>query len=142
MLKGFKNFMMRGDVIVASVAFVVALSLSTLIKAFTDDVINPLVTRVQGGGGIGLGVQLGTAGNATTFLNIGAFISAIIYFGIFMAVVYFAIVVPYKSIQARRGLTVFGEPAATKSCPECLSSDLPMAATRCLHCGAPQPAAS
>jgi large conductance mechanosensitive channel len=49
-------------------------------------------------------------------------------------VIYFAIVVPYRSYQARRGVTVFGEPAATKSCPECLSDGLPTAATRCKFC--------
>jgi large conductance mechanosensitive channel len=125
---------MRGDVIVIAVGLVVALALSTLIKAFTDSVINPLVARAQGGHSVGLGFQLGQAGNHSTFLDLGAFISAIIYFIVFMAVVYFAIVVPYKSISARRGLTVFGDPAPTKTCPACLSDDLPMAATKCKYC--------
>ena len=47
-------------------------------------------------------------------MDIGAFISAVIYFVIFMAVVYFLIVVPYKHIQARRGQVVFGDPASVK----------------------------
>jgi large conductance mechanosensitive channel len=68
-------------------------------------------------------------------LNFGAFVSAVIYFIIFMAVIYFLIVVPYRAYSARRGITVFGEPAATKSCPECLSDDLPAAAKKCRHCG-------
>jgi large conductance mechanosensitive channel len=68
-------------------------------------------------------------------LNFGAFISAIIYFIVFMAVIYFLIVVPYRAYQARRGNVVFGEAAPTQTCPECLSSDLPIGATRCLHCG-------
>jgi large conductance mechanosensitive channel len=134
MIKGFKNFLMRGDVIVIAVGLVVALALSTLIKAFTDSVINPLVARAQGGHSVGLGFQLGQAGNKTTFLDLGAFISAIIYFIVFMAVVYFAIVVPYKTISARRGITVFGDPAPTKTCPACLSDDLPMGATKCKYC--------
>jgi large conductance mechanosensitive channel len=134
MIKGFKNFLMRGDVIVIAVGLVVALALSTLIKAFTDSVINPLVARAQGGHSVGLGFQLGQAGNKTTFLDFGAFISAIIYFIVFMAVVYFAIVVPYKTISARRGVTVFGDPAPTKTCPACLSDDLPLAATKCKYC--------
>ena len=134
MIKGFKNFLMRGDVIVIAVGLVVALALSTLIKAFTDSVINPLVARAQGGHSVGLGFQLGQAGNKTTFLDFGAFISAIIYFIVFMAVVYFAIVVPYKTISARRGVTVFGDPAPTKTCPACLSDDLPMGATKCKYC--------
>lgn len=139
MLKGFKNFMMRGDVIVTAVGLVVALAFSTLVKAFTDNVINPLVAAAQGGNTIGLGWQLGDEGNTATFLNIGEFISAIIYFIIFMAVVYFVLVLPYKHVQARRGITVFGDEPPTKTCPECLSDDLPKAARRCKHCGSAQP---
>jgi large conductance mechanosensitive channel len=130
---------MRGDVIVVAVGLVVALALSGLISAFTNFIINPLVTRAQGGHAIGLGVQLGKPGNAKTFVDFGSFISAVIYFLIFMAVLYFVIVVPYKHIQARRGRTVFGDPAPTKTCPACLSDDLNLAATRCKHCGFDQP---
>jgi large conductance mechanosensitive channel len=73
-------------------------------------------------------------------VDIGAFISAIIYFIIFIAAVYFIIVVPYKAIQARRGQTVFGDPAPVKTCPACLSTDLPAAASKCKYCGTEQPA--
>ncbi|HUI02889.1 MAG TPA: MscL family protein [Acidimicrobiales bacterium] len=140
MLKGFKNFLMRGDVIVVAVGLVIALAFSTLVKAFTDSIINPLVTRAQGKNTIGLGWQLGQTGNQTTFINLGSFISAVIYFIVFMAIVYFLIVVPYRTISARRGVTVFGEPAATKTCPACLSDDLPAAASKCRYCGSDQPA--
>ena len=75
-IKGFKNFLLRGDVIVIAVGLIVALAFSTLIKAFTDSVINPLISRAQGGHAVGLGVQLGQTGNSATFLNFGAFISA------------------------------------------------------------------
>ena len=50
------------------------------------------------------------------------------------------IVVPYKTIMARRGETVFGEAAPVKTCPACLSEDLPVAATKCKYCGTDQPA--
>jgi large conductance mechanosensitive channel len=139
-LKGFKNFLMRGDVVTIAVGLVIALAFSMLVSAFTTDVINPIITRAQGGNSIGLGWQLGTAGNAKTFLDLGSFISAIIYFIIFMAVVYFAIVIPYKYVSARRGLTVFGDPAPAKTCPACLSDDLPVAASKCKYCGTDQPA--
>ncbi|NJC70176.1 MscL family protein [Planosporangium thailandense] len=142
MLRGFKNFIMRRDVIVVAVGLVVALAFSTLISAFTNFIINPLIARAQGGTAIGLGVQLGRPGNAKTFLDIGSFISAVIYFLIFMAVVYFLIVVPYKHVQARRGITVFGDPAPTKTCPACLSDDLKPAATKCKYCGSDQPVTS
>jgi large conductance mechanosensitive channel len=140
-VRGFKNFLLRGDVIVVAVGLIVALAFSTLVSAFTTSVINPLVARAEGPHAIGLGWQLGGTGNKTTFLNIGSFISAIIYFVIFMAVVYFVIVVPYKAVSARRGVTVFGDPPPVKTCPACLSSDLPAAATKCKYCGTDQPAA-
>ncbi len=142
MLTGFKNFLMRGDVIIVAVGLVIALAFSTLIASFATNVVNPIVARAEGGYSIGLGVQLGAAGNKTTLLNIGAFISAIIYFIIFIAVVYFVIIVPYKAIQARRGQTVFGPPASLKTCPACLSTDLPAAASKCKYCGTDQPAQS
>jgi large conductance mechanosensitive channel len=138
MLKGFKNFLMQGQVVVIAIGLMVALAFSTLIKAFTDAIINPLLARAQGGGGIGLGIQLGDKGNAKTFLDIGSLLSAIVYFIVFMAVLYFLIVVPYKAIMARRGETVFGEPAPVKTCPACLSDDLPVAASKCKYCGSDQ----
>jgi len=138
-MKGFRNFLMRGDVIVVAVGLVVALAFSGLITAFTTNIINPIVTRFQGGKSLGLGVQLGAANNPKTFINFGNFISAIIYFVIFIAVVYFLIVVPYKHVQARRGQVVFGDPAPVKTCPYCLSSDLPAAASKCKYCGTDQP---
>jgi large conductance mechanosensitive channel len=142
MIKGLKNFLMRGDVIVVAVGLVVALAFSTLVKAFTDFVINPLVSRAQGGQSIGLGWQLGQKGNAKTFLDLGSFISAIIYFLVFMAVVYCVIVVPYRKVSDRRGQVVFGDPAPTKTCPACLSDDLPAAASKCKYCATDQPALS
>ena len=139
-MRGFKNVLLRGDVIVIAVGLVVALAFSMLIAAFTSDIINPIVARLQGGKSIGLGIQLGSDHNPKTFVDFGAFISAIIYFVIFIAVVYFVIVVPYKHVQARRGQTVFGDPAPVKTCPACLSSDLPAAASKCKYCGTEQPA--
>ncbi len=144
MFKGFKNFLLRGDIVVISIGLMVALAFSTLIKAFTDSIVNPILNRFQGGGtgSLGLGIQLGDSGNSKTFVDIGAVLSAIIYFVVFMAVLYFLIVVPYKAVMAQRGQTVFGEPAALKTCPACLSDDLPAAASKCKHCGTDQPAAA
>jgi large conductance mechanosensitive channel len=129
---------MRGDVIVIAVGLVVALAFSMLIAAFTTDVINPIVAAAGGKTGNGLGFYVSDH-NPKTFVDIGALISAIIYFVIFIAVVYFLIVVPYKHIQARRGQVVFGDPAPVKTCPACLSSDLPAAASKCKYCGTDQP---
>ncbi len=137
-MRGFKNFLMRGDVIVVAVGLVVALAFSTLITAFTSDIINPLVQSFTGGKN-GFGVRIRSS-NPKTLVDFGSFISAVIYFAIFMAVVYFLIVVPYKTVQARRGQVVFGDPAPLKTCPACLSTDLPAAASKCKYCGTDQPA--
>ena len=141
MLKGFKDFLMRDDVITVAIGLVVALAFSNLVKAFTDSVINPLVAAAQPDtAGLGLGVQLGAPGNEATFLDFGALISAVIYFVVFMMTIYFFIVLPYKHIQKKLGRTVFGGESPTKTCPECCS-DIPAEAHRCKCCACVQPSA-
>jgi large conductance mechanosensitive channel len=135
MVRGFKNFLMQGDVVVIAVGLVVALAFSTLVKAFTDNIVTPLVNAAGGNAASG---GLGWTLNGQR-ITLGAFISAIVYFLVFMAVVYFLIVLPYRSYMRRRGVTVFGEPEPTKTCPSCLSDDLPVAATRCRHCAVDLP---
>ena len=139
MFKGFRDFVMRGDVITVAIGLVVALAFSNLVKAFTDSVINPLVAAAQPNATLGLGWQLGTAGNKATFLDLGSFLSAIVYFVVFVCTVYVAIVVPYRHIQKRRGVTVFGDEPATKACPEC-KSDIPDEARKCKYCTSEQAA--
>lgn len=131
MLRGFKNFLMQGDLIIIAVGLVVALAFSTLIKAFTDSIITPLVNALAGGGTAGKGIGWTVNGQR---IDVGAFIGALIYFVIFVAVIYFLIVVPYRAYMRKRGTTVFGDPPPTKTCPYCKSADLPVDATTCLHC--------
>jgi large conductance mechanosensitive channel len=140
MLKGFKNFLLRGDIVVIAVGLIIATAFSTLIKAFTDDVITPLLNRAAGKHPTALGVQLGSKNSQSTFLYLGQFISAAVYFVVFMAVIYFAIILPYKAVSARRGVVVFGSPPPVKTCPACLSDDLPLGATKCRYCGTDLPA--
>jgi large conductance mechanosensitive channel len=130
-LKGFKNFLMQGELVVIAVGLVVALAFSTLIKAFTDSIITPLVNALAGGGASGKGLGW-TINNQR--IDLGAFISALIYFVILMAVIYFLIVVPYRTYMKRRGRAVFGDPPPTKTCPNCRSTDIPVAATKCKYC--------
>jgi large conductance mechanosensitive channel len=130
LLHGFKSFLMQGDIVIVAVGLVIALAFSTLISAFTDNIVNPLVQAAGGGGSTGLGFHVNGQ-----LVNIGAFISAVIYFAIFMAVIYFVIVVPYRVVQKRRGVTVFGDPPPAQTCPACLSEGLPVAATKCRYCG-------
>jgi large conductance mechanosensitive channel len=129
-LRGFKSFLMQGNVIVAAVGLAIALAFSTLVKAFTDSIITPLVNAAGGGGTNGLGFTV-----RGQHVDVGAFVSAVIYFVVFMAVVYFAIVVPYRAYSRRRGVAVFTDPPQTKACPACLSDGLPLGATKCKYCG-------
>lgn len=138
-MKGFKNFLMQGDLIVIAVGLVVALAFSTLIKAFTDSIVTPLVNAAEGGTGSGAG--LGWTINGQRIL-LGSFISAIVYFLIFMAVIYVVLVVPYRAYMKRKGHSVFGPAPDTKTCPQCLSDDLPVAALKCLHCASVLPGSS
>ena len=141
MIKGFKNFVMRGNIVEVAVAFVVALAFSTLITQFIGFIIKPLLAATVSGNKIGLGWLL-RKGNANTFVDMGGLISAIISFVIFIAVIYFVIVVPYKAVQRRRGADAFGDPPPVKTCPACLSADLPVAASKCKYCGTDQPSAT
>lgn len=130
-MKGFRNFLMQGELIVIAVGLVVALAFSTLIKSFTDSIITPLVNAMEGGGATSKGLGWTINGQR---IALGSFIAAIVYFVIFMAVIYFVLVVPYRAYMNKRGTTVFGPPAETKTCPQCLSDDLPLAALKCSHC--------
>jgi large conductance mechanosensitive channel len=132
LLRGFKNFLMNGDIVIIAVGLVISLAFSTLIKAFTDTIITPLVNSAGSGGATGLGFHVNGQ-----LVNIGAFVAAVIYFIIFMAVIYFVIVVPYRALQRRRGVTVFGDPPPAQTCPACLSEGLPMGATKCRYCASP-----
>ncbi len=122
---------MQGELIVIAVGLVVALAFSTLIKSFTDSIITPLVNAAEGGGNTAQ--SLGWTINGQR-IDVGSFIGSVVYFVIFMSVIYFVLVVPYKAYMAKRGTTVFGDPAPSKSCPKCLSGDLPVAATKCKYC--------
>ena len=139
MLKGFKHFLMQGELVVIAVGLVVALAFSTLIKAFTDSIITPLVNAIAGGGAAGKGIGWTLNGQR---IDLGAFIGAVIYFIILMAVIYFLIVVPYRAYMQRRGRAVFGDPPPTKTCPNCQSTDIPVAATKCKYCASELPVAA
>jgi large conductance mechanosensitive channel len=126
---GFKNFLMQGQLVVVAVGLSIALAFSVLVQTFTGAIITPLVNAAGGGGANGLGVRVNGE-----LLDFGSLISAIIYFIVFVAVVYFAIVVPYRSYQQKRGVAVFSAPPPSKACPACLSDGLPLEATKCRYC--------
>jgi len=112
-LQGFKDFILRGNIVDLAVAVVIGTAFVALVTAFTESFINPILAAAGGGAvGQGLGIQLGAEGNEATFIDVGAFITAIITFLITAAVVYFAIVVPMKKIQELRARGQEPEPVA------------------------------
>ena len=112
MLKGFKEFIMRGNIVDLAVAVVIGTAFVALVTAFTEAFINPLLVAA-GGGEVaqGLGVQI-RSGNAATFIDVGGFITACITFLITAAVVYFFIVVPMTKLQEMRARGQEPEPEA------------------------------
>lgn len=102
MLKGFKEFLLRENIVDLAVAVVIGTAFVALIASFTEAFINPLLARLGGSSvGAGLGFQLGEQGNGSTFVDIGMFLTAVVTFIITAAVVYFAVMVPMTRIAAR-----------------------------------------
>ncbi len=100
MLKGFKDFLMRGNVIDLAVAVVIGAAFSAIVKAFTDSIIQPLINSLGSTNqaeGLGFLVR---DGKANTFVDFGSLITAAINFVIIAAVVYFVIVLPFEKIKA------------------------------------------
>jgi large conductance mechanosensitive channel len=101
MLKGFKDFILRGNVIDLAVAVVIGAAFATIVTAFTDSIIKPLINAITPASSPGLGVTL-IAGKDSTYVDFAAVITAAINFVIVAAVIYFAIVLPVNVIQERR----------------------------------------
>jgi large conductance mechanosensitive channel len=128
MLKGFKEFILRGNVVDLAVAVVIGTAFGAVVAAFVADVITPLIAAIFGKPDFG---SLMFTINHSTF-KYGLFINAVIAFVLVAAAVYFAIVAPMNAVAARRAK---GEDPTTKECPECLS-EIPIGARRCAHCTA------
>ncbi|WIM68421.1 large conductance mechanosensitive channel protein MscL [Corynebacterium breve] len=98
MLQGFKEFIMRGNVIELAVGVVIGAAFTAVVTAFSDNLINPLIAALGGADFSGLGFNV-VSGNDATFLDFGAVITAIINFLLIALVVYFAIVMPMNKID-------------------------------------------
>lgn len=131
MIKGFKDFILRGNVVDLAVAVVIGAAFGAVVTAFVADIITPLIAAIGGKPSFG---KLFFSINGSQFLY-GNFINEVISFVIIAAVIYFIVVVPMEQIQAHTAKPV---EVTTKDCPECLSS-IPLAATRCAFCTALQP---
>ena len=102
MFKGFKDFLMRGNVVDLAVAVVIGSAFTAIVTAFTTGLIKPLISAIGGTDAAqGLGYQI-FDNNKATFLDIGGVINAAINFVLVAAVVYFVIVLPVKHVQERR----------------------------------------
>jgi large conductance mechanosensitive channel len=98
MLKGFKDFILRGNVIELSIAVVVGTAFTALVGAFTSNIVNPIIAAAGGVETEGLGFPI-WAGNEKTFVNFGAVLTAFVTFLITAAVVYFIFVAPMNRIN-------------------------------------------
>jgi len=132
MLKGFRDFILRGNVVDLAVAVIIGAAFNAIVNSFVKDVLTQLIAAVVGKPDF-KDVVLKLNG---TPIYIGNFLNAVIAFLIVASVVYFAIVLPLNTLMARLKKPEPAAPAATKICSECLS-EIPLAAKRCAHCAQP-----
>jgi large conductance mechanosensitive channel len=100
-LKGFKDFIMRGNVIELAVAVVIGTAFTAVVTAMVNGILNPLIASIGGSNVTGLSWQI-VDGNNKSILDFAAVLTAIINFILIAAVVYFVLVLPMKKIQERR----------------------------------------
>ena len=127
-MKGFRTFLMRGNLIELAVAVVIGTAFTAIVTAIVKDLITPLIAAIGGKPEFG---RLRFTVNHSTFAY-GDFVNALVSFVIIAAVVYFLIVAPFARITAR---LTRNKVATERDCPECLSA-IPLAATRCKYCTA------
>lgn len=135
MLKGFRDFILRGNVVDLAVAVILGAAFNAIVNSLVKDVLNPIIASTVGKPDFSAVILHFHGGD----IKIGNFFNATVSFVIEAAVVYFGIVMPlhYFLQRVRRHPPV---PPTTKICAECLS-EIPIAATRCAHCTQPQPPA-
>lgn len=133
MLKGFRAFLLRGNVVDLAVGFVIGVAFGGVVTAFVKDLVTPLIAAIFGKPDFG---ALSFSVNNSKFL-FGDFINALVTFVTVAAVIYYLVVVPYTALVSRSRKEPPADPT-TKKCPECLS-EIPIDAKRCAFCAQPQP---
>ncbi|KZM70584.1 large conductance mechanosensitive channel protein MscL [Nocardia terpenica] len=101
MLKGFKDFLLRGNVIDLAVAVVMGTAFVAIVTAFTDGIVNPLLAIFGGTNDLGLGFRI-VADKPATYVAVGPIITAAINFVIIAAILYLALVLPATKLRNRR----------------------------------------
>jgi large conductance mechanosensitive channel len=125
-LREFKEFLLRGNLIEIAVGLVLALAFTAVVTSLVEDLITPLIAALFGRPDFsGLEFTI----NDSVF-RYGEFLNAVISFALIAAVLFFLVVKPVNALAARRA---GAEEAETRECPECLS-EIPVGARRCAFC--------
>jgi large conductance mechanosensitive channel len=136
MLKEFRSFLMRGNVVDLAIAVVIGAAFGTVITAFVDDIVMPIIGIF--GGSPDFSSNTFTI-NGSLF-KWGDFVTKLIAFVLIAAVIFFVVVKPMMMLMARANRGDVPHDLATRACPECLSL-VPIAARRCMFCAQPLPPA-
>ena len=128
-MKGFREFVLRGNLVELAVAVVMGVALGALVSALIADLVTPLIAALGGEPDFG-GLSFTINGSQFRY---GHFINALLTFLVIAAVVYFLVIKPVAALFERSAPKQ--RAAARRACPECLS-DIPAAARRCAFCSA------
>src|SRR5262245_34743462 len=129
MLKGFQQFVLRGNVLDLAVAVVIGGAFGTVVTALVKDLLTPLIAAIAQVPDFS---QISFTINGSTFA-IGDFVNAVLAFLLIALAVYLFVIVPVNALVARMNRGQAPPDPTTKQCPECLS-DVPIAAKRCRAC--------
>jgi len=133
-MKGFRAFLLRGNVVDLAVGVVIGVAFGAVVTAFVKDLVTPLIAALGGQPDFS---QLYFTINKSKFLY-GDFFNAIIAFLVVAAVIYFFVIMPFTALVSRSRKEPPADPT-TKKCTECMS-EIPIGAKRCAFCTQPQPA--
>jgi large conductance mechanosensitive channel len=131
-MKGFKQFMLRGNVVELAVAVVIGTAFTAVVTAFVKDLLTPLIAAIVGSPDFSA-IALEVNGSK---LLIGDFMNALFAFLMVAIAVYFFVVLPVNALMARIRRGEAPPDPTTKKCPECLS-EVPIGARRCAFCTSP-----
>jgi large conductance mechanosensitive channel len=129
MAGGFKEFLLRGNVVDLAVGVVIGAAFGAVVTAFTKDLLTPLIAAIAGKPDFSA-IQF-TVNNSK--FPIGDFINAIVSFLLVATAVYYFVVLPVNALMARASKTPPPADPTTKKCPECMS-EIAIAAKRCAFC--------
>ena len=128
-MKGFKQFILRGNVLDLAVAVVMGAAFGAVVTAMVKDLLTPLIAAIVGSPDFS-SIAIDVRGSK---LLVGDFLNAVISFLMVAAAVYFFIVLPVNSLMARLNRGEAPPDPTTKKCPECVS-EVPIGARRCAFC--------